>query len=110
HAILDLPVGWTQGDAPLPAVVLPHGGPWARDWMGWVPTGWVPLLTSRGYAVLRPQFRGSTGFGRKFWLAGDNQWGVKMSNDVDDGARWLVTQGIAAKNKIAIYGYSYGGF
>lgn len=114
HAILDLPVGWKKGDAPLPAVVMPHGGPWDRDYMGWGidgdSPGWVPLLTSRGYAVLRPQFRGSTGFGRDFWLAGDNQWGLKMSDDVDDGAHWLVHQGIAAKDKIAVYGYSYGGF
>lgn len=109
-AILDLPAGWKQGDAPLPAVVMPHGGPWARDYMGWDETTWVPLLTSRGYAILRPEFRGSTGFGRKFWLAGDNQWGLKMSDDVDDGAHWLVQQGIAAKDKVAIYGYSYGGF
>lgn len=109
-AILDLPAGWKKGDPALPAVVMPHGGPWARDYMGWDVSGWVPLLTSRGYAVLRPQYRGSDGLGRTLWLAGDKQWGLKMSDDVDDGAAWLVAQGIARKDRIAIYGYSYGGF
>ena len=109
-AILDLPAGWKKGDAPIPAVVMPHGGPWARDYMGWDISGWVPMLTSRGYAVLRPQYRGSEGLGRALWLAGDEQWGLKMSDDVDDGAAWLVAQGIAQKDRIAIYGYSYGGF
>lgn len=109
-AILDLPTGWKKGDSPVSAVVMPHGGPWARDYTGWDFSGWVPMLTSRGYAVLRPQYRGSEGLGRTLWLAGDKQWGLKMSDDVDDGAAWLVSQGIAAKNRIAIYGYSYGGF
>lgn len=109
-AILDLPAGWKKGDAPAPAIVMPHGGPWARDFMGWDPPGWVPLLTSRGYAVLRPQYRGSEGLGRKLWLAGDAQWGLKMSDDLDDGAAWLIAQGITKAGDIAIFGYSYGGF
>lgn len=109
-AILDLPAGWHQGDKPVKAVVHPHGGPWSRDHTGWDVSGWVPLLTSRGYAVLRPQYRGSQNLGRKLWLAGDAQWGLKMSDDLDDGAAWLVKQGIAQKDHIAIYGYSYGGF
>ncbi len=109
-AILDLPAGWTKGDAPAPAIVMPHGGPWARDYMIWDASGWVPMLTSRGYAVLRPQYRGSQGLGRELWLAGDAQWGLKMSDDLDDGAAWLVAQGITQKGDIAIFGYSYGGF
>lgn len=109
-AILDLPAGWKQGDGPLPTLVHPHGGPWARDYTGWDVSGWVPFFTSRGYAVLRPQYRGSSGLGRKLWLAGDGQWGQKMQDDKDDGAAWLVSQGIAAKDRIAIFGYSYGGF
>ncbi|HMM58060.1 MAG: S9 family peptidase [Xanthomonadales bacterium PRO7] len=109
-AILDLPAGWKKGDAVAPAILMPHGGPWARDYMGWDAPGWVPMLTSRGYAVLRPQYRGSSGLGRKLWLAGDGQWGQTMSDDLDDGAAWLVAQGIAAKDRIAIFGYSYGGF
>ncbi|WP_434027645.1 alpha/beta hydrolase family protein [[Pseudomonas] boreopolis] len=109
-AILDLPAGWKQGDPPVPAIINPHGGPWARDYMGWDASGWVPLLTSRGYAVLRPQYRGSTNLGRDLWIAGDREWGKKMSDDNDDGAEWLVSQKIAAKDRIAIFGYSYGGF
>lgn len=109
-AILDLPVGWKKGDAPVSAIVLPHGGPWARDYIGWDVSGWVPLLASRGYAVLRPQYRGSAGLGRGLWRAGDKQWGLKMSDDNDDAAAWLVSQGIAAQDRIAIFGYSYGGF
>lgn len=109
-AILDLPAGWKKGDAPAPAIVMPHGGPWGRDYTGWDAPGWVPMLTSRGYAVLRPQYRGSTGLGRALWLAGDAEWGQKMSDDNDDGAAWLVAQGIADKARIAIFGYSYGGF
>ena len=109
-AILDLPAGWKKGDAPLPTIIHPHGGPWARDYGGWDGSGWVPFLTSRGYAVLRPQYRGSTGFGRDHWLAGDKQWGLRMQDDKDDGAAWLVSEGIAAKDRIAIFGYSYGGF
>ncbi|AKC85689.1 alpha/beta hydrolase family protein [Pseudoxanthomonas suwonensis] len=109
-AILDLPAGWKQGDDSLPTIIHPHGGPWARDYTGWDGSGWVPFLTSRGYAVLRPQYRGSAGLGRKLWLAGDAEWGHKMQDDKDDGAAWLVQQGIADPNRIAIFGYSYGGF
>ncbi|WHZ20011.1 MAG: Prolyl oligopeptidase family protein [Rhodanobacteraceae bacterium] len=109
-AILDLPAGWKKGDAPAPAIIMPHGGPWARDYIGWDASGWVPMLTSRGYAVLRPQYRGSEGLGRKLWLAGDKEWGLKMSDDLDDGAEWLISQGITKKGDIAIFGYSYGGF
>jgi dienelactone hydrolase len=109
-AILDLPAGWTKEQGPVPAVIHPHGGPWGRDATGWDASGWVPFLTSRGYAVLRPQFRGSAGLGRKLWLAGDREWGQAMQDDKDDGARWLVEQGIADPGKLAIFGYSYGGF
>ncbi len=109
-AILDLPAGWNEEDGPLPAVVHPHGGPWARDVKGWDASGWVPFLTSRGYAVLRPQYRGSAGLGRELWLAGDNEWGQAMQDDKDDGAHWMVEQGIADPERIAIFGYSYGGF
>lgn len=109
-AILDLPAGWSKEQGRLPTIVHPHGGPWARDYAGWDGSGWVPFLTSRGYAVLRPQYRGSSGLGRKLWLAGDAQWGLAMQDDKDDAAAWLVEQGIADRNRIAIFGYSYGGF
>lgn len=109
-AILDLPAGWTKEQGPLPAVIHPHGGPWARDFGGWDPSGWVPFFTSRGYAVLRPQYRGSAGLGRNLWLAGDAEWGQKMQDDKDDGAAWLVKEGIADPKRLVIFGYSYGGF
>ena len=110
-ALLDLPEGWNRDeDGPLPLVVHPHGGPWSRDYGGWDASGWVPFLTSRGFAVLRPQYRGSTGLGRKLWMAGDAQWGLKMQDDKDDGAQWAVEQGIADPEKLLIFGYSYGGF
>lgn len=108
--ILTLPAGWTRADGPLPAIILPHGGPWARDSTGWDESGWPQFLASRGYAVLQPQYRGTTGWGRQLWLAGDAQWGLKMQDDKDDGAAWLVSQGYAAQDRIAIFGYSYGGF
>ena len=97
-----------SGNKPYPAVVLPHGGPWARDYLGW--DRWAQFLANRGYVVLQPQYRGSEGFGQTLWRAGDNEWGQKMQDDKDDGARWLVEQGIAAEDRIAIFGYSYGGF
>ncbi len=98
----------SSGDRPFPAVVLPHGGPWARDNWGW--DRWAQFLANRGYAVLQPQYRGSEGFGQTLWRAGDNEWGQKMQDDKDDGAYWLAEQGIADPDRIAIFGYSYGGF
>lgn len=71
---------------------------------------WVPLLASRCKAVLRPQFRGSEGWGRKLWMAGDAEWGQKMQDDKDDGAKWLIEQGIAKPGHIAMFGFSYGGY
>lgn len=110
-ALLDLPAGWDkEEDGPLPLVVNPHGGPWSRDFGGWDASGWVPFLTSRGFAVLRPQYRGSQGLGRELWVAGDAQWGLKMQDDKDDGARWAVEQDIADPDRLVIFGYSYGGF
>ena len=109
-AILDLPADWKKEDGPLPTVIHPHGGPWARDSMGWDGSGLVPFLTSRGYAVLRPQYRGSRGLGRKLWMAGDAEWGKSMQDDKDDGTKWLIDQGITDPDRVAIFGYSYGGF
>ncbi|MCH2457044.1 MAG: prolyl oligopeptidase family serine peptidase [Henriciella sp.] len=109
--LLSLPDGYNkETDGRIPTVILPHGGPWARDYAGWDASGWVPFLTSRGYAVLQPQYRGSTGFGRELWFAGDREWGQAMQDDKDDGAQYLVDQGIADPDKLAIFGYSYGGF
>lgn len=104
-AYLTLP---TKGEMPYPTVVMPHGGPWARD----VPRFdyWVQFLANRGYAVLQPQFRGSQGWGQKLWRAGDKEWGQKMQYDNDDGAYDLIKKGIADPDRLAIYGYSYGGY
>ena len=108
--ILTMPVGWKDGDAAPPAIIHPHGGPWARDYAGWDASGWVPFLSSRGYAVLQPQYRGSTGWGREIWLSGDAEWGQKMQDDKDDGAQWMIEKGYADADRLAIFGYSYGGF
>jgi dipeptidyl aminopeptidase/acylaminoacyl peptidase len=108
--LLTMPPGWKKGDAPPPAIVHPHGGPWARDFLGWDGSGWTQFLATRGYAVLQPQYRGSEGWGHKLWTAGDAEWGQKMQDDKDDGAEWMVKEGYAAKGRIAIFGYSYGGF
>lgn len=92
----------------LPVVVNPHGGPWARDYWGFNPE--VQFLANNGYAVLQMNFRGSTGFGKKFWEASFKQWGRTMQDDISDGVKWLIDQGIADPERIAIYGGSYGGY
>lgn len=92
----------------LPVVINPHGGPWARDNWGYNPE--VQFLANRGYAVLQMNFRGSTGYGRKFWEASFKQWGRTMQNDVSDGVNWLIKEGIADPKRVAIYGGSYGGY
>ena len=106
HGYLTLP----KDAAPrnLPVVVNVHGGPWARDVWGFNPE--VQFLADRGYAVLQINFRGSTGYGRRFWEASFREWGRKMQDDVTDGTQWLVDQGIADPARIAIYGGSYGGY
>jgi dipeptidyl aminopeptidase/acylaminoacyl peptidase len=92
----------------LPVVVNPHGGPWARDGWGFNPE--VQFLANRGYAVLQMNYRGSTGYGRKFWEASFKQWGFAMQDDITDGVHWLIEQGIADPKRICIYGGSYGGY
>jgi dipeptidyl aminopeptidase/acylaminoacyl peptidase len=106
-AFLTLP---KTGKPPYPTVVMPHGGPWARDSISYDGSNWRPFLANRGYAVLQPQYRGSDGWGQTLWRAGDREWGQKMQDDKDDGARWLVEQGIADPDRLAIYGFSYGGY
>lgn len=97
-----------SASAPAPAVIMIHGGPTVRDYWGFDAD--VQFLASRGYVVLQPQFRGSTGFGRKFETAGYGQWGKSMQDDVSAGVEWLVAQGIADPARICIYGASYGGY
>ena len=109
-AFLTVPNRQLCGPGPYAAVVHPHGGPWARDDMGFDNSGWVPLLVSRCRVVLQPQFRGSAGWGRALWLAGDAEWGQKMQDDKDDGAQWLVSEKLADPKRMAMFGFSYGGY
>ena len=109
-AFITYPAGWKEGDKARGAIIVPHGGPWARDYGDFDSSGWTQYFASRGYIVMQPQYRGSSGWGRKLWLAGDGEWGLKMQDDKDDGAAWLVSQGLVDADKIAIHGYSYGGF
>lgn len=105
-AYLTLPPGATGRD--LPVVILPHGGPESHDDDGF---DWIAqFLATRGYAVLQPQFRGSTGFGEKFRRAGYRQWGLLMQDDVSDGVRHLIDNGTANPARICIAGLSYGGY
>lgn len=106
HGYLTLPVGRPAKN--LPVIVNPHGGPWARDAWGYNPE--VQFLANRGYAVFQPNFRGSTGYGRAFWEKSFKQWGRTMQDDITDGVKWLVDQGIADPKRIGIYGASYGGY
>ncbi len=106
HGYLTLPKGVVEKNLPL--IVNPHGGPWARDYWGWNPE--VQFLSNRGYAVLQMNFRGSTGYGRKFLEASFKQWGLTMQQDITDGVEHLIKQGIADPARIAIYGASYGGY
>jgi len=105
HGYLTLPRG---GGKNLPTIVIAHGGPWARDVWGYDPE--AQFLTNRGYAVLQMNFRGSTGYGRKFWEASFKQWGRTMQDDVTDGVKYAIAQGIADPKRVAIYGGSYGGY
>lgn len=109
EAYLTLPDGLTPETAhDLPLVVHPHGGPWARDCWGF--SSEVQFLANRGYAVFQMNFRGSTGYGRRFLEASYKQWGLKMQDDISDGVRWLTARGIADPKRVAIYGGSYGGY
>ena len=106
NGYLTIPKGSTGKN--LPVVVNPHGGPWARDRWGFNPE--VQYLANNGYAVFQMNFRGSTGYGRDFWEKSFKQWGKTMQDDITDGVNWLIENGIANPDRIAIYGASYGGY
>jgi dipeptidyl aminopeptidase/acylaminoacyl peptidase len=95
-------------DRPLPMVLIVHGGPWSRD--TWGLNGEDQWLANRGYAVLHVNFRGSTGFGKRFLNAGNHEWAGKMHQDLIDAVQWAVREGIADQRKVAILGGSYGGY
>jgi dipeptidyl aminopeptidase/acylaminoacyl peptidase len=105
-AYLTLPKGLPPRN--LPVIILPHGGPWARDMWGY--NALHQFAANRGYAVLSPNFRGSAGFGRKFLNAGNGEWGRKMQDDVGWGVKYLVAKGIADPKRVGIMGGSYGGY
>ncbi len=106
-AYLTLPKGVEPKN--LPAILFPHGGPWARDEFGY--DSFAQFLANRGYAVLQPNFRGSTGYGKAFLNAGNRQWGTgAMQHDLTDGVQYLIDQGIADPERVGIMGGSYGGY
>ncbi|MBO9643749.1 MAG: S9 family peptidase [Pseudacidovorax sp.] len=109
---LTVPAGAEAADlrttAPLPLVLLVHGGPWSRDGFGF--NAMHQWLANRGYAVLSVNFRGSTGFGKRFVNAADGEWGRKMDEDLEDAVAWAVERGIADPERLAIFGGSYGGY
>ena len=105
-AFLTLPKGLAAKG--LPTIVVPHGGPWARDVWGF--NNLAQFLANRGYAVLLPNFRSSTGYGKKFLNAGNKQWGERMQDDITWGVKYLTAQGIADPKRVGIMGGSYGGY
>ena len=106
-AYLTLPKGHSGKN--LPMVVMVHGGPWVRGGH-WNWNRETQFLASRGYAVLEPDYRGSTGYGHAHYKAGWKQWGLKMQDDIADGARWAIAKGYADPQRICIAGASYGGY
>jgi dipeptidyl aminopeptidase/acylaminoacyl peptidase len=106
HGYLTLPAGAPRSNLPL--VLNVHGGPWHRDTWGY--NAEAQWLANRGYACLQVNFRGSTGYGKKFVNAGDREWGGKMHDDLVDAVQWITQDGIADPSRIAIYGGSYGGY
>lgn len=106
HAVLTLPR--LREHRNLPLIVLPHGGPWARDAEAW--DIWAQPLAELGYAVIQPNFRGSSGFGREWEAASDGNWGTRMQDDLNDAVAHLAQQGIADASRVCMFGWSYGGY
>ncbi|SEH15330.1 Dipeptidyl aminopeptidase/acylaminoacyl peptidase [Sphingopyxis sp. YR583] len=106
EGVLTMPRG--RRDKDLPFIVMPHGGPWGHDELSY--DYWAQFLAERGYAVLQPNFRGSTGYGAAFEKAGQGQMGFAMQDDVTDGVQWAVKEGIADPKRVCIVGGSYGGY
>jgi dipeptidyl aminopeptidase/acylaminoacyl peptidase len=106
HGYMTFPPG--KGKENLPIVLNVHGGPWHRDSWGYNPE--AQWLSNRGYICMQVNFRGSTGYGKDFINAGDKEWAGEMHNDLVDAVNWVVEKGYADPNKVAIYGWSYGGY
>ncbi|MBX3560510.1 MAG: S9 family peptidase [Sphingomonas sp.] len=92
----------------LPLIVLPHGGPWARDYETW--DIWAQPLAEMGYAVIQPNFRGSSGYGQEWEAASDGNWGMRMQDDLNDAVNHLAAEGIADPGRVCMFGWSYGGY
>lgn len=106
QAVLTLPRNRQARNLPL--IVLPHGGPWARDYETW--DIWAQPLAEMGYAVVQPNFRGSSGYGQAWEAASDGNWGMRMQDDLIDAITHLAGEGIADRRRVCIFGWSYGGY
>jgi len=107
HGYLTMPKGVEHKN--MPVVMYIHGGPWARDYWGYEP--YAQFLANRGYAVMQVNYRSSTGYGKNYTNAGNNEWGIgAMQHDVTDAVKWLIDEGVADPARVGIFGGSYGGY
>ena len=106
EAVVTLPRG--RQHKGLPLIVMPHGGPEARDSEAY--DWWVQFLAEQGYAVIQPNYRGSSGYGKAFTDLGKGEWGLKMQDDLIDGIEWLAKQGVVDPKRVCVVGASYGGY
>lgn len=109
EAVLTMP-RHKAGQQKLALVVLPHGGPWARDDADWDPYGWAQALAEQGYVVVQPNYRGSTGYGRDWEREAEGKWGYRMSDDLNDVIPFLAGQNIVDPARVCMFGWSYGGY
>jgi len=109
EAILTMP-RHRAGQKNLPLIVLPHGGPWARDDADWDAYGWAQALAEYGYVVIQPNYRGSTGYGTAWTKASEKAWGYRMQDDLNDAVAWLAGQGTIDPKRVCMMGWSYGGY
>ena len=109
EAILTMP-RHRAGQKNLPLIVLPHGGPWARDDADWDAYGWAQALAEYGYVVIQPNYRGSTGYGTAWTKASEKAWGYRMQDDLNDAVSWLAGQGTIDPKRVCMMGWSYGGY
>jgi dipeptidyl aminopeptidase/acylaminoacyl peptidase len=109
EAVLTMP-RHKAGQKNLAAVVMPHGGPWARDDADWDGYHWAQAMAEAGYVVIQPNYRGSTGYGKEFGKAVDGNWGHRMQDDLNDAVTYLASRGIADASRVCMVGWSYGGY